>query len=454
MTGYKKRKVNVKGKSEWFVYKRFGKEEGLRVAERHNCDCRAGVRPALLYQPFCFLGDGDEAKGMMLQRNNAKKLYYFRYAAEDGQTENEALFFLGDNGMLYQQRPNQLDVDIKARSGEDGAAVVLFNKEGRHGVLFVGKGMAWHDFEGGTPMDLHCVVAVCAYKGRAFIGLEGGRILFSEPDEPCVFKGEEGNSYIDLTAEYGEITNFVVWKEKIYVILEYGIYCLIPSGDMAECRLERLPYSGGKIFCTSAAVCGEKIYFLAEDGVYAFDGKTAEKVCKEVPVYPLKEGQLCTCTTKEDRFLLCYQDEKRGNTTLVIFDGNTPTACFADGFKSLGGDGSRTLFTILEDNLDWLKKLTAHGEVYGQSFFKSSRLTFGKQGRKTLKRLLFHGRGEFLCRVHNGNHIVERWVDMGSDKETGVGIDLFERGEGFCLEFVFTKEAEISSVAAEVAFGK
>ncbi len=139
---------------------------------------------------------------------------------------------------------------------------------------------------------------------------------------------------------------------------------------------------------------------------------------------------------------------------MVIFDGATPTACFADGFKSLGGDGARTVFTILEDNLDWLKKLTAHGEVYGQSFFKSGGLSFGKQGRKTLKRLIFCGQGEFLCRIYNGSHVVERVVDMGDDGQTSVEIDVFERGENFCLEFVFTKEAEISAVEAEVAFAR
>lgn len=453
-----KEKIRKRGARARFSYESFcgyGKKGGSLHAETlWNCDFREGVlQPALTYQPFSLLGDTDE-RGTALDKKNIRNLFYFQYRDKDeAQTKKDVLFLVTEQGDWYEYEFANKASAFRSHTGIITGGVATFDREGS--TAFVLGGTEWAYY---YPLgdDWYNVVTlrkpslVCGCQGRVFLGLQKGKIVFSEPDTPWDVNIENDSAeYILLPMDYGEISAMVAWENEVYVFLEYGIMRLTPDGTLKGFRLENLPYGGGKILLNGAGLCGNKIFFLAADGMYAFDGKEAKRICKDLPVLPMEEGQCCMSAVSGRKFLIRYNDRIKGDTMLIVLDGEEERGCFADGLKGMNGNGASTLFYIEEEGVTRLKKLTEHGEVFGESFFKSEALTFGKKERKTLERLYFKGRGSFICRIRNENHVVERKVNMENGEAE---ISVYERGKSFRLEFVFHEDACISYVGADVSW--
>ncbi|MCL2176801.1 MAG: hypothetical protein FWB72_02485 [Firmicutes bacterium] len=115
---------------------------------------------------------------------------------------------------------------------------------------------------------------------------DGYRIWFSEDLDPTNFNVSisEGG-FIDLVDEHGPFNKLVSIGHTIYIIRSYGIARLNALGDQRDFTLFNVYSSTTRIYEGSVAVCGNVIVFLAEDGLYMFDGTTARKIFAETSRY-------------------------------------------------------------------------------------------------------------------------------------------------------------------------
>jgi len=115
---------------------------------------------------------------------------------------------------------------------------------------------------------------------RLFVAdTDGETIRFSQDLDPTNWTSSlnEGG-YIKLVDDRGRIGKLVSFLNHIYIFREFGISRLTAFGDQREFSVSNLFVSSGRIFHDTVALIGDRIIFLASDGLYSFDGLSARKI--------------------------------------------------------------------------------------------------------------------------------------------------------------------------------
>jgi len=104
-------------------------------------------------------------------------------------------------------------------------------------------------------------------------------IYFSDDMDPTNFSLDlsEGG-YIEMLDERGMPLTTVSYQNYVYIFREYGISRLVAYGNQYEFSISNLFVSSGKIYPKTVCLCGDTVMFLASDGIYAFDGVSAQRV--------------------------------------------------------------------------------------------------------------------------------------------------------------------------------
>ncbi len=119
-----------------------------------------------------------------------------------------------------------------------------------------------------------CAGGTCAavHYERIFTAA-GDRVNWSEPLSPDVWThAEQGAGSLDLPSGGGEILSAVSFRERLYLFRERGISRLTALGDTTEFRAETLPFPPGTLQKDSVRLCGKRILFCTESGIFSFDG--------------------------------------------------------------------------------------------------------------------------------------------------------------------------------------
>lgn len=171
--------------------------------------------------------------------------------------------------------------------------------------------------------------AACVFHERLFFAEKPFTLRYSAPLDASMFadSADEGG-YIRLPSTGGEIVGLEEWRESIYIFRERGIEKLNAKGAARDFSHETLSYGGGKIFGRSIGKCGKHILFLAEDGVYAFDGSEARRSCTELSVRPIAWGQGIEHGSFAGRYFLRYPDAGRKNKIAGLRRGDGKSVFF------------------------------------------------------------------------------------------------------------------------------
>lgn len=107
----------------------------------------------------------------------------------------------------------------------------------------------------------------------AVVGNEQDELWFSDETNPCNWVAENfDGGFIKLTDIRGQIKALISHTNYLYLIREYGISRLSGFGEPENFVIKNLTYSQSQIFGKTAALCGDDIYMLCQDGIYKFDG--------------------------------------------------------------------------------------------------------------------------------------------------------------------------------------
>lgn len=156
------------------------------------------------------------------------------------------------------------------------------------------------------------------WQNRLFCAIDGCEIIYSAPGKPTDFTKsvEEGGSIL-FPCERGEIVGLEAMQGDLYIFYEYGIAKLKTAGSPREFVWEFIGYHGGKIISSSVCSYGEGIFFLATDGVYRFNGHSAQRVQTGLTLSPNDDGN-CICAVADGRYYAKYYDKELGKKAIAI----------------------------------------------------------------------------------------------------------------------------------------
>jgi hypothetical protein len=159
------------------------------------------------------------------------------------------------------------------------------------------------------------------------VGGEKSAVWFSDDLDPTNWDiSLEEAGYIELSGEKGCVLKVIKFLDYVYIFHSYGISRLTAYAEQTEFSVTRLFVSSGKIYPDTVAICGNRIIFLAEDGIFSFDGYSAVKIMKGV--FPLLFG--CDNSKAVSQYYGgCYylackaeygQEDGLVNNTLIEYD--------------------------------------------------------------------------------------------------------------------------------------
>ncbi|MEG1662871.1 MAG: hypothetical protein RR338_02695 [Clostridia bacterium] len=109
-------------------------------------------------------------------------------------------------------------------------------------------------------------------------------VWFSDDFNPTNWKVDgTAAGYIKFNDEYGGVLKVVSFLNYLYIFREHAIFRLTAYANQAEFTLNKLFTETGRIYKPTIAQCGDKILFMAEEGLFSFDGYSVTRIGKELP---------------------------------------------------------------------------------------------------------------------------------------------------------------------------
>ncbi len=413
-------------------------QKGLVASESENCQTGESLKTGVGVSTF-LRADGS---GYGVTNTTPTADYYFFLpngeSGKYGFVTKKGLVFL-DNGTKPLTRH-----DFTVRTGR---AVGFDGENGAKMAFACEKGVFLYDEQSGMVQikDTAVSTAVCFHNERLFCVEKPFTLVYSAPIELGSFESTvDGGGQIALPSERGEIVALCALKEYLYVFFEYGISRLQGAGSGKDFCVERLPYSGGRIFGDSVGTCSDKIFFLTENGLFAFDGASVERVCANLALNAKTSDQVCAHATANGKYYLRYQASDSTEKGLVL-DGAT-----GRGYRSFAMTGISACKgeALCYANAGLCRVREGDALPLGKkAYFTVSNLSFGISGVKTLKALRFYGHGSARVYVSAGGRTRESVVDMSTGyADAFIGV----RGRAFTLQIQLYNGTEIRAIEAEV----
>ncbi len=419
----------------------------LLASESKNCDCSEGYLRAGVGVREYLSSVGEDVP---LQAHLPVPDRFFLLVKKNGDGYEERLGYLSADGRVLVYEASISSWTTTHSFGKRMKPLLAVDAQGNAQNLFIGElGLYTCSFDGTvsrTGVTAASRIA-CFFKGRLFFVKEPFTLAYSAPYAATEF-GEDihDSGWIRFPSDKGNIVALVPMREKLYAFYEYGIAEIALAGSAREFSFKKIGYGGGKIFEDSAGVCamnGEKAFFLAEDGVYSFDGARVKKVCKGTGVFPKRTGQVCDHASFEGKYFLAYTD-KDGVRRGLVLDAESGAGYFA--FAPKGTTEYRALSLCQSDGKVCV--LSQSGELPNgeESVFCASGFDLGLRGKKRLKRLTLQGEGEIKLLLSDG---VNTQSFAGSFENGRMELRPSLRGESFSLRIVLGRGAQVRSLTAE-----
>lgn len=162
---------------------------------------------------------------------------------------------------------------------------------------------------------------------------ESDCVRFSDDLDPTNWsEGLDSGGFVQLADGYGRCNRVISFLNYVYIFRDYGISRMIAYADQTEFSVSNLYVSSGRIYAGTVAVCGDRVIFLASDGLYAFDGLDTVKLKPSLgSLTDFKDGAVAAYA--DGKYFLAYDSAGGGNDSLLVYDVATGAAELSSGFK-------------------------------------------------------------------------------------------------------------------------
>lgn len=391
MDGKQRWTIDTGAKTETIRFSKFSNvktsEKGVLVADSAmNCDCKNGVLSRGIGCE-CVLDENDTKVWVNGEVCMASMAYLY---VRNGSEYEKRMLCLEERGslLLYMKEYNEFEKVESFENGSKMLSIVDENKNFQY-VIYGKKGVSLFNEEDKRKDLEFCATAACVYNDRLFLAVPPFRILYSKPGHPDEFSEvlDESGEIFYFGGTGDEVIAMQALENCMYLFTAHGITRMRMKGAAREFVLEKVDYAGGEIFGNSVGLFGNRICFLASDGVYLFDGSRVKKGYEKLPIFPKRTGQVCSYSVFEGKYLLRYTDWN-GDKMLVL-DGDGENGYFsfiAEGLCALEGEA-------LFKNRDELCRFSQSEMLPDgcHAVFTSEKLDFG--GKTALKEICVTGEG-------------------------------------------------------------
>ena len=244
----------------------------------------------------------DAAKGFDAVLHGARHAYpalpsgvkvkgIFHYRRRHQGNYDDRLVIQTSEGALYYTAVFEDDTwhEVAGYTLSGDAAAVSYNYGGKDVLLMCSPSSTFAVLDDGTVKTVTSAPrfsSVTVHNERIYGTLNGesNQLWFSDDFDPenWSVSGDEAG-YISFSDECGDALAAVSFLGYLYIFREHGIYRLTAYGDQSEFSLKKLFTATGRIYKNTIALCGDRIMFLTDEGVFTFDGYTASPAVRDLP---------------------------------------------------------------------------------------------------------------------------------------------------------------------------
>lgn len=244
----------------------------------------------------------DAAKGFDAVLHGARHAYpalpsgvkvkgIFHYRRRHQGNYDDRLVIQTSEGALYYTAVFENDTwhEVEGYTLSGDAAAVSYNYGGKDVLLMCSPSSTFAVLDDGTVKTVTSAPrfsSVTVHNERIYGTLNGesNQLWFSDDFDPenWSVSGDEAG-YISFSDECGDALAAVSFLGYLYIFREHGIYRLTAYGDQSEFSLKKLFTATGRIYKNTIALCGDRIMFLTDEGVFTFDGYTASPAVRDLP---------------------------------------------------------------------------------------------------------------------------------------------------------------------------
>ncbi len=160
-------------------------------------------------------------------------------------------------------------------SGKD--ACLFFSKEGMLAITSVTASL----YENIPP------IISCAVHYDKFFGITNtnrNMLIYKSNTNLLEWEDEENNT-IEFLDNVGSFNKVIAFNDYVYLFREYGITKISIYSSTKDFSFTHLYNSASRIYENSVCLCGENIFFMTRDGLYAFNGNSVNKIASDYDVY-------------------------------------------------------------------------------------------------------------------------------------------------------------------------
>ncbi len=214
--------------------------------------------------------------------------WYFSYWNSNLQRyESFLIIYCDDNKMYYNYYHTTTDdfTDMSNITFTQKPVVMSYKINGLDTLIMVteNEGMyAWNINHWAKKInDAPKISSMCVQFGRLFVTTSGDKrsLWYSTDLDPTNFNvNASDGGYLEMIDGFGRLNKVIAFESNVLVIRDYNIAKISAYANQTQFGVSQLYVSNGLINHNTVCVCGNKLMFLATDGLYEFSGNTAKKL--------------------------------------------------------------------------------------------------------------------------------------------------------------------------------
>lgn len=293
---------------------------------------------------------------------------------------------------------------------------------------------------------------------------ESVSVNFSDDLDPTNWSTDlTAGGFIQLVDDGGRVLKVVSFLGYVYIFRERGISRLIAYADQSDFSVSSLFTLGGRIYADTVQLCGDRILFMADDGLYAFDGLSAQPVLTHLspmfeaggkPVALYREGKyILAARGKAGAQPIACENGAYTNNILLVYEPASGSVGLSRGMdvERLSDDGRGALATLRGGACGYVQRC---GKLLGENLpmrWRTPQKDLGSGARhKLVKTLVIDS--EFPCTVRVVTDEGERVVQVPGGGLHRAAVNLTGKKVHFCIDAV--GEARISRPELIISLGR
>lgn len=239
----------------------------------------------------------------------------FPYFRREGGAYDDRIVVRTSENKLYQTKIFSRDTwhEIEGLTREGRLSAVNYNYGGNDVLLISSDAEALAIYDGVTVKTVDAAprfTSLAVHFERIYGAVNGreNQVWFSDdfnPENWNVSSTEAG--FISFADECGDIIKVISFLNYLYIFREHGIFRLTAYGDQSEYSLKKVFTDTGRIFKDTISPCGDRIIFLAEEGLFSFDGYNVARIAREMTGIIFPNNAVGACSESK-YYLACLID--------------------------------------------------------------------------------------------------------------------------------------------------